>query len=117
MSVIFVAHTEKSEMAKRMREKLAGLEKIGKLKFEIVEKTGNKLENILHNSNAWGIQDCERNDFILCESAGENDKKGQWKNINVVYETYCLLCEEREENKFKEVELYNGEKKKRKNGQ
>ena len=76
MSVIFVAHTEKSEMAKRLREKLAALEKLGNLKFKIVEKTGNKLENILHKSNAWGDLDC----CSCCsESAGENEKRGQCK--------------------------------------
>ena len=107
MSVIFVAHTEKSEMVKRMREKLSTLEKIGNLKFKLVEKTGNKLENILHKSNAWGDEDCCRNDCIMCGSAGENEKKGQCKKRNVVYETYCLLCEEKERNVEKEKKLYS----------
>ena len=49
---------------------------------------------------------------MACESAGENDKKGQCKKRNVVYETYCLLCEEREENKSKEIELYIGKNEK-----
>ena len=44
MSVLFVQHTPKSELAKKIREKLESMEKLCSLKFKIVEKTGSKLE-------------------------------------------------------------------------
>ena len=47
MSVLFVQHTPRSELAKRIRDKLESLERIGNLKFKVVEKTGSKLEVIL----------------------------------------------------------------------
>ena len=43
MSVLFVQHTPKSELAKRLRDRLSNLEKVGNLKFKVVEKTGTKL--------------------------------------------------------------------------
>ena len=30
----------------------------------------------------------------MCNSAGENDKLGQCKMRSVVYETYCITCED-----------------------
>ena len=97
MSVLFIQHTEKSELAKRLREKLETLEKVGRMKFKIVEKTGNKLEDLLHRSNAWGDSDCNREDCIMCRTAGDCEKKGQCKKRNVIYETFCLKCEEEKE--------------------
>ena len=38
MSVVFVPHTYKSELAKRLRERLEKLEKLGSLKLKVVEK-------------------------------------------------------------------------------
>ena len=106
MSVIFIQHTEKSELAKRMREKLGNLEKVGNLKFKIVEKTGTKLEDLLHKSNAWSDLDCRREDCLMCESAKEGEKKGQCMKRNVVYETYCEVCQEAVEQKENEKNLY-----------
>ena len=92
MSVAFVPHTEKSELAKRLREKLERLERLGNLKMKIVEKTGDKLVDLLHRSDAWSDLDCNREDCLICESAGEEGKKGQCKRRNVIYETFCFTC-------------------------
>ena len=107
MSVLFVQHTPGSELAKRIREKLESLEKVGTLKFKVLEKTGSKLEEILHKSDAWNDRDCGREDCLLCSSASEDDKKGVCKRRYVVYETYCITCYEREKGKKDERELYN----------
>ena len=90
-----------------MREKLQTLEQVGDLKFTIVEKTGTKLEDILHQSNAWSDLDCCREDCIMCSSAKEDEKKGQCFKRNVVYETYCEECENVIEMKKETLELYN----------
>ena len=106
MSVIFIQHTDRSELAKKMRERLKILEQVGDLKFKIVEKTGSKLEDLLHQSNAWSDLDCCREDCIMCESAKESEKKGQCFKRNVVYETYCEICQETFEKKKFEKKLY-----------
>ena len=88
---MFVQHTPYSEMAKRMREKLNNLEKLGKFKIKLVERAGNKLVDVLHKSNAWGEKDCERIDCLICSTS--NAKKGSCRKRNVLYETYCITCE------------------------
>ena len=64
MSVLFVPHTEKSELAKRWRAQIEAFEKVGSLRFKIVERTGDKLTDLLHKSN-----DCERQDCLRQEGA------------------------------------------------
>ena len=89
-AVIFVYHTQFSELAKRMRKKMENLEKLGKFKVKIVERTGNKVVDILHKSNAWSLMDCERKDCLICNT--EKSKKGSCKSRNILYETFCLTC-------------------------
>ena len=83
MSVLFVPHTEKSTLAKRMRAKLANIEKIGKLKVKIVERAGEKIVDLLHRSDAWSNRDCDREDCLICESTPEDGKKGFCRRRNV----------------------------------
>ena len=104
MSVVFVPHTYKSELAKRLRERLEKLEKLGSLKLKVVEKTGEKLVDLLHRSDSWSDMDCNREDCLICGSAGEKEKKGKCKRRNVVYETYCITCAEKEEKERNEKE-------------
>ena len=68
---MFVPHTHKSELAKRLRERLETLEKLGNIKMKVVEKTGEKLDDLLHRSDAWGDLDYNREDCLICKSAGE----------------------------------------------
>ena len=60
--VMFIQHTQHSELARNIRERLKVIEKIGMLKIKIVECTGDKLVDLLHKSNAWGDEDCQRPD-------------------------------------------------------
>ena len=76
------------------------------MKFKIVEKTGSKIEEILHKSDSWSNRDCGRQDCLLCQSATEEERKGLCKRRNVVYETYCITCSEKEEKKKEEKDLY-----------
>ena len=87
MSVIFIQHTKNSELAKRMRSKLETIEKVSSIKIKIVERTGDKVVEILHKSDAWSDLDCERPDCLICTSCGESDKKGKCKKRNIIYET------------------------------
>ena len=120
MSVLFVQHTERSALAKKLREKLETLEKVGNIKIKVVEKTGDKPTDLLHKSDSWEERKCERKDCMVCENAGEDDKLGQCKKRSVIYETFCLTCEETEKKKKakkieeKETEQVMKNKKKRK---
>ena len=106
-AVIFVQHTPHSELTKRMRSKLDSLEKLGKFKIKLVERAGTKVVDILHQSNAWSMMDCERKDCLICNT--ESSKKGSCKRRNVLYETFCITCqnerEERERKYGEEVEV------------
>ena len=72
--------------------------------MKIVEKTGDKVVNLIQRSDSWSDQDCDRADYILCTSAGEEDRRCKCRKRNVVHETYCLTCfkKEREEEKRKQ---------------
>ena len=85
-----------------MRRKLEALEKLGKFKIKIVERAGIKLVDMLHKSNAWEMQDCNREDCIIC--GDEKGKKGMCRKRNVLYETYCITCGEIEIEKENETD-------------
>ena len=74
--VSFIQHTMHSEMVRRMREKLKEIEKVGKFKIKLVEKTGDKVVDLLHKSNPWSDEDCGRMDCLLCNSASEKGNRG-----------------------------------------
>ena len=103
-TVIFVQHTEYSEMAKRMRKKLDALENLGSIKVKLVERAGEKLVDSLHKSNAWSERDCERDDCMICRTEGS--KKGSCRRRNILYETFCITCSKlmlENERKFEEI--------------
>ena len=89
--VFFIPHTEHSELAKRIREKLKSFEEISNIKIKLVERTGEKLVDILHKSNPWEDTYCEREDCAFC-NGGNTKLIGKCKKRNIVYETECLLC-------------------------
>ena len=117
--VIFIQYTEHSTLAKNIRRRLLDIEKVGQLKIKLVERAGDKLEELLHRSDAWSDRDCDRADCLPCKSAGENGAKGSCKRRNVIYETYCISCQEiiEKDEEKREIELRekNGSKRKREN--
>ena len=64
------------------------ISKIGKIQIKIVERTGDKIVDLLHRSDPWSDRDCGRDDCIICRSTGEKEKKGKCKKRGIVYETY-----------------------------
>ena len=89
--ILFIPHTEKSELSKRIRSKLEMLEKLSSLSIRVVERTGEKLEDILHKSNPWEGEHCGRKGCNFCDS-GDSKLVGKCKLRNLVYENECLLC-------------------------
>jgi hypothetical protein len=66
--------------------------------LKIVEKSGNKLEELLTSVNPWQGADCQRPECLLCETKKYTVKllKQESDRRNLVYETYCITCLERD---------------------
>ena len=80
--VIFIDYTKHSELARRIRLKLKSLEEVGQIKMKIVEKTGDKIVDLLHQSNPWSSEICGRTDCLVCNTPGEG-RKGRCKQRNI----------------------------------
>ena len=98
-AVIFVPFTVNSQLAKDMREKETMLEKLTGYIMKVVEKTGVKLERLLHKSDPWAGQDCLRQGCLLCTTKTATGKHltQNCSARNVLYETWCQTCKERDE--------------------
>ena len=59
-SVLFVEQSRKGELAKRLREVEKKVNRIVGYKTKIVEGVGNKLKDLLPNSNPWRETHCGR---------------------------------------------------------
>ena len=92
-----------SVLAKRLREAEENLLHSTGYKLKIVERGGSKLEDLLHKSDPCQGQDCERQGCLLCSTklrTGRNMKQ-ECSKRNLVYETYCITCKERDIKKIK----------------
>ena len=70
--VDFIQHTEYSKLTKFIRQRLEDLEKVGMLKGKLVGRTGDKIVDPLHKSDAWEDSDYMRADCWTCKSCEEN---------------------------------------------
>ena len=46
----------------------------------------------LTGSNPWEDKECEKNDCVMCSSAGEKDKRRMCRKRNIVYKIFCIEC-------------------------
>lgn len=98
-AVMFIPYTTGSKLAKSLRE---AEEKLGSLtgyRLKVVEKAGDKLEDLLTKSNPWQGMDCGRQNCLLCETKLKTDKNlsQDCHTRNLVYETWCMTCLRRDE--------------------
>ena len=112
--VMYVQHNEDSNFAKLLREKLKSLKDLGSFKLKIVERTRDKVVDLLHKSNAWSNMDCSREDCVVCSSTDKKGVKGACRRRNITYETYCITCQKLEEERLKkelfQTEVYEEER-------
>ena len=96
VGVMFVPYTLEGELARRMREAEKDLGKQTGIKLKIVERTGSKLVDLLHRADPWQGQDCQRPLCILCNTKQITEKhlRQDCTKRSIVYETWCLSCEE-----------------------
>ena len=102
-AVLFVPSTPNSELAKCIRNVIVSLKPWTGISVKVVDRAGEKLEEILHKSNPWENADCKRDICKPCESESKNGEP-RFKNCtrrSVVYKTWCNLCikKKNEENK------------------
>ena len=84
---LFVPHTPRGELAKRMRKKEGENNQGRKIRFRIVEKGGITLELKLRTSNPWAKENCGRIKCFPCKSEGGG-------NCYIESVTYTIFCEE-----------------------
>ena len=89
-SVLFVEQSRKGELAKRLREVEKKVNRIVGYKTKIVEGVGNKLKDLLPNSNPWRGTHCGREKCIPCNQPTE--QKQDCRKRNIIYENICLTC-------------------------
>ena len=59
-AVLFVQNTAGSELAGQIRQLVNELKPWTGIGLKIVERAGNKIQDLLHKSNPWDNQSCER---------------------------------------------------------
>ena len=116
-SVMFVPFTPGSQLAKQLRENEEKLEKLTNTRIKIVERTGTKIQDLLTRSNPWKGHDCERQNCLLCYTKlrTEQNTSQDCHQRNVVYQTRCLDCENKEQEKIENMEIPDQEKRELKN--
>ena len=86
--------------------------KLTKNKIKIVERTGTKIQDILTKANPWKGQDCQRTNCLLCITK-QRTEKNQMQDChkrNLVYETRCITCENKERERIENTESTEQEK-------
>ena len=73
-SVLFVKNTPDRTLAKKLPKMLQELKPWTKIGITVVERSGERLEDILHKSDTWEKKDCGRTDFKSCDSSSKNEK-------------------------------------------
>ena len=109
---MFVPFTPGSELARLLRENEEKLVKLTGCKVKIVERTGIKIQELLTKSNPWKGHDCERQNCLLCFTKLRTEKRTtqDCHQRNVVYQTTCLDCQEREHDKIEIMDISEHEK-------
>ena len=96
---MFVPFTAGSKLVKNLREAEEKLGSMTGYRMKLVEKAGDKLEDLLTKSNPWQGIDCGRNGCLLCETKQKTGKNTSQDchTRNLVYETWCMSCLQKDE--------------------
>ena len=75
-SVLFVQNTLESALAKKLKRMILELKPWTRINIKVVERSGERLEDILHRSDPWEKRDCERKDCMPCYSFSKDENLG-----------------------------------------
>ena len=101
---MFVPFTTGSKLAKDLRDAEDKLGGMTGYMLKLVEKAGDKLEDLLTKSNPWQGMDCGRPGCLLCKTklkTGSNLSQ-DCHTRNLVYESWCMTCLKREEEEIEQ---------------
>ena len=87
-------YTKNGELASELRKVVQELRPWTRINLKVVERSGQKLQDLLCRSNPWESSDCNRENCLTCKSSAKNSKnpyKSCFKR-SVVYETWCNSC-------------------------
>ena len=106
-AVMFIPYTPNGELAKILRDNENKLEELTGTRLKLVERTGSKLVDLITRSNPWQGLDCQRENCLLCFTKSETEKlkTQECTKRNIVYETRCRTCEDKEKSRIEELEL------------
>ena len=93
-AVMFVPFTPGSKLTKDLQEiedKWAGL--LNNPKWNMVERSGSKLKDLLGNTTPWTSTNCGRMDCWMCKSNPEMRPRDCWTE-NATYRISCQECKE-----------------------
>ena len=112
-AVMFVPYTRHSGLAGMLRENEMKMQEMTGYRMKIVEKSGTKLVDVLHKANPWAGEPCGRPRCLLCRTKEEQGKTNSQdcRRRNVVYETTCMTCSERQDKEVEEKYGKEGKKK------
>ena len=102
-SILFVQNTKDSILAKEIRKVIQDLKPWTRLNIKVVERAGDRIEDLLHKSNPWEERDCGREGCLSCETARkeENVKHKNCTVRSILYKTWCKTCRRQNESKIK----------------
>ena len=114
-AVLFVPSTEDSKLAKEIRAVIRELQPWTGISIKVVERAGEKLEEVLHKSDPWENVDCQRENCKPCKSSYsmEKPKFKNCKRRSIVYKVWCKTCKKESEEKRNKNKSENKNKRKR----
>ena len=92
--MLFVQFTPNSELASRIRDVFIKLKPWTGLNLKVIERVGEKIEDMIHRSNPWDDVNCERAECFSCKSSAKmsEPKYSYCKTRSIVYQTWCQTC-------------------------
>ena len=103
ISVCFIDNTAGGLLLKRMKGVEEEVANKVDYRVRMMEAAGTPMSLILTKNNPWGTKDCTREDCTTCAQGDEN--MIDCKKINVLYESYCTLCNPGEVKRGKKDEI------------
>jgi hypothetical protein len=109
-SVMFIENTPFGELTRRLQECEDRLGTITGRRVRMVEMAGSQLSQLLPNTNPWAGGQCGRNNCHTCTQGGNSKQKEDCFRRNILYESRCGTCEDKEEGEKRKKRLKFGEK-------
>ena len=108
-AVLFIQNTKDSLLANQVREMIQSLKPWTGINLKVVERAGDKIQDLLHKSNPWEDKDCERKSCHPCLSSSKSDESEfkSYTKRSIIYETWCRTCLSKDEKKLRRKETYS----------